>query len=154
MLSYRHTANNYRVIFLTGPPKIWLSPRSHVNWPRISLSTRGYKGILYLENLGGTSQKYHPVPFQGWYSAVAQEIWFSGRSKTIKKRMRQSWLILNTLWYSLVKRYQDIYAYRQIQLLKKDGCHGEQRLSRRWWKPWLIFMISSAESLFLYLSTW
>ena len=46
----------YRVIFLTGPPKVWLSPRSHENWPS---GARGHTGILYLENLVDTSKKYH-----------------------------------------------------------------------------------------------
>ena len=39
----------YRAIF-SGPPLNFLSTRSHVNWPQISLSARGYIGILYLKN--------------------------------------------------------------------------------------------------------
>ena len=35
-----------------APPK-FLSTRSHVNWPKISLSARGYTGILYLEKFRG-----------------------------------------------------------------------------------------------------
>ena len=48
-------STKYRVVyiqggfFLTWTPQNCLSTRSHVNWPRISLSVRGYKGILYLE---------------------------------------------------------------------------------------------------------
>ena len=44
----------YRVIFLLFPPKF-------VIWLGFSLSARDYKGILYLENFGGTSKKNHPV---------------------------------------------------------------------------------------------
>ena len=40
---------NYR----TGPHLKVLSTRSHVNSPLISLSVEGYKGIFYLQNLGG-----------------------------------------------------------------------------------------------------
>ena len=44
------------------PPPKFLSTRSHVNWPKISLSARGYIGILYLENLGGgATLADHPV---------------------------------------------------------------------------------------------
>ena len=56
--------SKYRILqgdfFWLVPPKFG-SPRSHVNWPRFSLSARDYEGILYLENLGGTSQKSHTV---------------------------------------------------------------------------------------------
>ena len=52
------------MIFLTGPPYIWQSPRSHVNWAEIS-SARDYKGILYLESLGGYQLKEAPCRMRG-----------------------------------------------------------------------------------------
>ena len=36
-----------------APPFNFLCTRSHVKWLKVSLSDRGYIGILYLENLGG-----------------------------------------------------------------------------------------------------
>ena len=46
---------------LKSPPFNLLSTRSHVNWLQIDLSARGYKGILYLENLGWATLAEHPV---------------------------------------------------------------------------------------------
>ena len=43
--------------FLTGPPLNLLSTGSHANWPGISLSVSGHKGILYLKILGGPVKK-------------------------------------------------------------------------------------------------
>ena len=46
--------NHVQGVLLKSPPPLnFLSTRSHVNWPKISLSARDYTGILYFNNLGG-----------------------------------------------------------------------------------------------------
>ena len=50
----------YRVSCLTGAPKFGRVPDPIKTGPEF-LCARDYKGILYLENLRGTSQKRHPV---------------------------------------------------------------------------------------------
>ena len=40
------------MLLLTGPPQNFLNTKFYVNCSENSLSARGYKGILYLENLG------------------------------------------------------------------------------------------------------
>ena len=54
------------MLLLTGPPLNFLSTKSHVNCSENSLSARGYKGILYLENLGGDQLKEAPYTYFCW----------------------------------------------------------------------------------------
>ena len=43
--------------FSWSPPLNFLSIGSHANWLGISLSVSSYKGVLYIENFGGTIKK-------------------------------------------------------------------------------------------------
>ena len=52
---------SYRVVFFSWSPPIFLSTRFHVNCSVIYPSARGYKGILYLENLKGDQLKKHTL---------------------------------------------------------------------------------------------
>ena len=48
------------MLLSTGPPLNFQNTKSHVNCSENSLSARAYKGILYLENLGGGQLKEAP----------------------------------------------------------------------------------------------
>ena len=102
---------SYSVFFLTDNPQNCLITRSTVNCSEISLSARGYKGILYLENLGGYQLKMTPCSTMSWL-----EIY-----KALKRWDQESFYFI--LFMIMLKGWNtiDIHLSKTLQLSSIGG---------------------------------